>query len=239
MVIRFQWTETAWPWFANRVQDLLLSGGALDVCEVGAGANPILSGAVVARAGARYTLVDASEAELAKSPLQFDKVVADISDPGALGERQFDLVISRFLIEHMPNADVFHRAVYRALRPGGTAAHFFPTLYAPPFVMNRLMPERLSSAVLSLAQDGRGGDGHHGKFIARYHGCRGPTKRQVDWIRSFGYEIEAYVGCFGHRAYYLKVPFLLSLHDKLAKALVRHPIPQITSFACMVVRRPM
>jgi SAM-dependent methyltransferase len=236
--VRFEWTETAYPQFEALVERLVFNAHIRDVCELGAGANPLLTTGLAAQSDVHYTLVDTSEQELAKAPAEHIKRVADVMEPGALGYEEFDLVISRFLIEHVPDVDVLHRAVYRALRPGGRAAHFFPTLYAPPFLLNKILPEAWTERALPLIQANRDREGAHAKFPARYQGCRGPTIRQMNWLRSHGFEIENYVGCFGHRAYYLKFSPLCAAHDRLAKHLVAHPIANLTSFGWVVVRKP-
>ena len=45
------------------------------------------------------------------------------------------------LAEHVPDGYRFHSNLFELLKPGGVAFHFMPTLYSPPFVINRLLPE--------------------------------------------------------------------------------------------------
>src|ERR1700721_1406514 len=59
----------------------------------------------------------------------------------ALLWESYDLVFSKMLCEHLPDARTFHANCLRLLRPGARAVHFFPTLYTLPFVANRLIPE--------------------------------------------------------------------------------------------------
>jgi hypothetical protein len=127
---------------------------------------------------------------------------------------------------------VFHEHVFEMLRPGGAAIHIFPTLYAMPFVLNRMLSPGSSAAVLFRLFPAR-----IKKFPAYYSWCRGPTKRQLRRIQSIGFTIERYVGAFGHNLYRHVAPLDLA-HRALSRWLVKHPRPDLTSIALVVVRRP-
>jgi hypothetical protein len=51
-----------------------------------------------------------------------------------------------------------------------------------------------------------------------------------------GYMVVLYKGFFGHR-YWDKIPFAREIHRRLSSFLVRHPIPQLTSYAHLVLRK--
>jgi hypothetical protein len=117
------------------------------------------------------------------------------------------------------------------------AFHFFPTLYALPFIINKFLPENLSQKLLGLFYKHRDNAGHHGKFPAFYHMCKGPTLSQIKALENFSYSIEKYIGFFGH-GYYEKIPVLRSFNESLAKQLLKHPIPWLTSYAYLVLSKP-
>lgn len=235
--VSFGASETAWSNFEKFVEEKIADGEHKDICEVGGGANPSLRRSFVLEHDLNYVILDISDQELAKAPASYRKITADIADPELNVEPEYDLVFSRMLAEHVRDGHTFHRNVRKLLKVNGIAIHFFPTLYAPPFVINRLLPERLAEALLHLVQSGRASEGYHGKFPAYYSWCRGPSRGQIKRLENLGYEIEEYLGFFGHSAYYDKMKFLKRLHDGLCRWLVRHPVTHLTSFAWLVLRK--
>lgn len=205
------------------------------VCEIGGGANPLLPRAERERLGLTYTVVDIDPLELAKASPDVVKVQLDITSAPLAAS--FDVVISKQLAEHVRDPLAMHRNVWAMLRPGGRAIHFFPTLYAAPFVVNRLVPERMASTLLIALQPHRVSSGSHGKFPAHYRWCRGPTGRQLRRLRSTGFEVEDYIAGFGH-GYYARAPLLQRIENAKARMLVRRPLAQLTSYAIVVLRRP-
>jgi 2-polyprenyl-3-methyl-5-hydroxy-6-metoxy-1,4-benzoquinol methylase len=209
------------------------------LCEVGAGANPLLPLQTTAAAGIEeYVLTDISEEELDKSPSEYTKAVADVCDPLPGREESFDLVVSHTVAEHVGDAARFHRANFAMLKPGGRAMHFFPTLYEPAFVLNRLLPEAVSHAILNRVQSNREAGGHHQKFPAYYRWCRGPTRAQLRRLQGIGFEVERYRAVFGH-GYLLKLPSADRLATAIAEALCRRHVAAFTSYAALTLRRPV
>jgi SAM-dependent methyltransferase len=212
--------------------------GVRSVCDIGGGANPLLSPEAVGAAGIeRYVVLDVSPEELAKAPDRYEKVVADITrdDLGSLG--RFDLVVSHAVAEHVVDPAAFHRAVYGLLGPGGRAMHYFPTFYDPVFLANRVLPDSLGERLLARFQKGREEEGNHGKFRAYYRWCRGPIPRQLRRLEALGYSVDEYVGVFGH-GYFTPLPSLRRLGAGVARFLQRHPAPGLTAYAWVVLSRP-
>jgi SAM-dependent methyltransferase len=224
--------------FAAAVLETAVARAPRRVCEIGGGANPIMSVEQAAHAGVReYVVTDISEDELAKAPDGYTKVLADVTRGAPDGLGTFELIVSHTVAEHVRDAAAFHRAVFDMLAPGGLAMHFFPTLYEPAFVVNRLLPESLAYAILRRVQSGRARGGMHEKFPAYYRWCRGPTRRQLARLRGVGFAVEEYVGFFGHD-YYRPLPPLDRLETALADALARRPLPALTSYSWVMLRRP-
>jgi hypothetical protein len=136
--------------------------------------------------------------------------------------------------EHIERPAAFHANVNRLLVPNGRAFHFFATLYALPFVVNRLFPPRIGDDVLAALRPVPARS--RPKFRAYYRWCRGPTARQIRLFTRLGYSVEEYAGFFGH-GYYGKVKPLQELENRLARLLVRRPVPLLTSFAYVVLRK--
>ena len=214
----------------------LLDGGAKRVCDVGGGARPIVPLELARQHGLAYVVFDADPEQLHKAAGY--RVAAgsalDRGDVDALVDQHgpFDAVLSRWTAEHMSSGRSFHENVFRMLRPGGTALHIFPTLYALPFLANRLLSESHSRALLGLALPSR----KH-KWAAYYSWCRGPSERQLRRLEDVGYAIDRYIGFYGHNLY-TRAPPLHRAEQAFAKLLARHPQAALTSFAVVVLRRP-
>ena len=207
------------------------------VAELGGGANPVIADADVWGFVPDRVVIDISAEELAKAEGDVDKRVEDLCQPIQEGLNSYDLVFSKMLCEHVSDAEVFHRNCFDLLRPGGRAIHFFPTLYATPFVINRLLPEDLARSLLSPLQPGRLSDPKHGKFPALYRWCKGPTRKTLEHYRGVGFEVEEWRGGFGH-SYYDRVSVLDGMEKAKSQFLLRHPVPLLTSFAVVVLRKP-
>ena len=238
MVTYYGHLDDAYREYPEKLSTLIRSLRPKRVVEIGGGANPSVPLATVAELGiSEYSVLDISEAELSKAPAGYKKVVADIcaDQPIAGG---YDFVFSRFLAEHVPNAQTFHRNIYGMLNPGGMAFHFFPTMFSSVYVLNVLIPERLGQAILARLDSERRQEGHAGKFRAYYRWCRGPIMRQVERFHRLGYEIEEYSGFFGYY-YWDKFPLLGKLHRIKTRLLMKHPIPALTSLAWLILRKPL
>jgi len=225
--------DAAEAWFAG----LITEHAARDVLEIGAGANPTLAlGSLPALGVRRYTTNDLSAAELAKAAPGYETLCADFTDPALELSQQFDFICSRMVNEHVRDGAAYYRNVFRALRPGGVTVHAFSTLYALPFLVNRLMPETVSSLLLDVFAPR---DRHqHEKFKAYYSWSRGPTARQMRRFESLGFEVLEYCGFFGHNYYEKRLAPLHWLEERKEAWLLRHPIPALTSYATVVLRRP-
>jgi hypothetical protein len=138
------------------------------------------------------------------------------------------------LAEHIIDPEQFHKNILSCLTTNGLAVHYFPTLYTMPFVVNYIMPERLADILLHIFQ---ARDRYqHAKFPAYYRWCRGPTLRQINRFVSLGYEIVEYQGFFGH-GYYQKIKVLDKINMIKTEYLLRHPNPNFTSYAYLVLRK--
>jgi SAM-dependent methyltransferase len=174
-------------------------------------------------------------AELEKAPKGYKKLVQDIEAESFVPKDEFDLVVTKMMAEHLRNGRLFHKNIFSILRPGGVAIHYFPTLYALPFLLNRLLPERLSSFLVDIFVPR---DRYQlGKFPAYYSWCYGPTPSMLGMLTEIGYEIILYKGFFGH-TYYTRIPVLRDLYEFYNQYLLKHPIPYLTSFAQIVLHKP-
>ena len=226
-----------WHGAPAAIEALIARFGTRDVLEIGAGAHPTLSVAEVRALGVRYTVNDISGEELEAVDPAYMRLCHDFSGaaPPVRLLAAFDLVFSRMVNEHVRDGERYYRNIAAILKPGGITTHWFSTLYALPFLGNRLLPESLADRVLhALAPRDRSG---HGKFKAYYSWGRGPTRRMIMGFESLGFEVLEYTGYFGHTYYRRRLPPLDFLERKKADWLARHPNPFLTSYARVLLRK--
>lgn len=234
--------RAVWRDFPARVDEMASRPGVRRVCDIGGGARPTLDHETVERLDLEYVVLDISQEELDKAHPRYTKLCADVTRPdltqevAAVRGDGFDLVISRMLAEHVPDAAAFHRNVHALLADGGHAVHVFPTLYAPPFVANRLLPAAVSRWILLKAQPHRVDEGLEGKFKAYYRWCRGPSARQYQRFTGLGFDVVEYRGYFGARGYYR--PFGLGKVDEaMTRRLLARPVAAMTTYGLVVLRK--
>lgn len=216
------------------IKEIIISYNLKKILEIGSGANPTIDVSTVRDLNLEYTTSDIEEGELNKADDIYKKVILDLSSEKIDLTERYDLIFSRMLGEHISDGEVFHKNIYKLLNPNGLSAHCFSTLYALPFLLNRFMPESLSDILLGkfAPRD----EEKHGKFIAYYSWSRGPSKKMIEKFIVIGFEIIEYNGYFGHN-YYKKISPLNKLEQLKAKWLVKYPIPLLTSYATVVLKK--
>jgi SAM-dependent methyltransferase len=226
-----------WDRFPSFIQELIKGHSLRHICEVGAGANPAISPEFVQEHGLNYEALDENEGEVSKSGLArmsvIDICAADCELPGA----PYDLIFSRMAAEHFRNPTHAYMNMFRALVPGGLCVHSFATLYALPFLLNRMLPDSISDLTLDRVSPRIDRDRHE-KFKAYYFHCRGPMKHQVLFYQDIGYEVLEYRGYFGHNYYHMKLPFLHLLEKQKTRVLLKAPVACLTSYSTIILRRP-
>ena len=235
MEITYKHYQEAWNNHYAYLTDLIISKNLKKICEIGGGANPLLPLSFIEEHQLEYTILDVSAEELAKAPTGYIKILGDITDPEfKLLDKDYDLIFSKMLAEHIQFGKKFHENIKQLLKPGGIAFYFFPTLYSIPFMLNKIIPESLSIKLLRLVSKER--TGNHGKFPGYYNMCYGPTKNQLRLLQSIGYRIEAYTGFFGHN-YFKNIRLFNWFNKKLTSFLLNHPVPQLTSYSYMLLTK--
>ncbi len=229
--------DELWQAYDDLLVDLAKRESVSCVAELGGGANPMVADTDRWGFAQERVVVDISATELEKADGDVKTRVADLCKPIEDGHEAYDLVFSKMLCEHLPDARAFHENCFKILRPGGLSVHFFPTLFALPFVINRLVPENLTRSMLRRVQPVRFTDPKLQKFPAYYRWCTGPTERAIKRYESVGFKVEAWNAAFGH-LYYEKIPGLNVAERAKTRYLLDHPVPALTSFATVVLRKP-
>lgn len=233
--ITYSMTGDAWDEYVRLVERQIVEHGSVKVCEVGGGANPQLTPQFVSAHGLEYTILDISEQELKKAPESYTKLIGDIAAKDNRIVGGFDLIFTKMLAEHVQDGRKMHQNIHALLRPGGVAVHFFPTLYAPPFLVNKLIPGNFAEILLDIVSP----RDHYqfGKFRAYYDWCFGPTKPLLNMLEGLGFEIVEFRAFYGHDGYYRRLPLIGKIHHRSCTWLVHHPNPYLTSYAQVILRK--
>jgi len=215
--------------YKNEVARLIASKSRPDIIEIGAGRNPLFSDADLPRNVGSYTIGDISGKELDLAPGSGNRLCFDVCGDVSSISTRFDVVFTRMLAEHVPDGYRFHSNVFSLLKPGGVAFHFMPTLYAPPFVLNKLLPEFISEGILRAFFESRTEDDIP-KFPARYSLCYGNSPRQIRRLRSIGYAGVDIRTFYGHN-YFSKIPLIRELDWGLTKLAYMKGLTQFGAYA--------
>jgi hypothetical protein len=187
----------------------------------------------IERMAVRYTINDICAAELDRAPPWAAKAHFDIA--GAVpSDVRYDLMFSRMVFEHVKDVGGAYRNIYKLLDEGGICVNFHPTLFAPPFVVNYLLPEGLSQVVLRHAFPHRRPDAVP-KFPAHYNWCFS-TKRVRARIADIGFSEVVVVPFYGH-GYFEGVPLLRTLDRWVSERARLHDFRYLTSYAYTIVRK--
>ena len=204
-----------------------------NILELGGGRWPSFRVKEMPSNVAIYTVNDIDPNELANAPDEYATACFDVSGDSSAFADNYDVVFSRFLAEHVPDGPAMHRNVFKVLKPGGTAFHLIPTMYSSPFVINKLMPERLSSRLLSLLTPRR----HISpKFPAHYSACYGDTRKMRRLFKDIGYSKVEIRNFFGH-FYYEKIPVVREAEDFLSSLAAQNDWSWYASYAYITARK--
>lgn len=232
-------SEVAWQSYGDAIRRWISTSSAKVVLEVGGGRSPLLSSEEATALGvARYLVNDVSAAELDHLDADRERACFDIQDgPPADADYagQCDLVFAHMVFEHVAKPAEAWASVARLLRPGGIGVSFHPVLYSPPFVANRLIPERLSRVVLERAFPRRNDDDHP-KFPAYYRWCRASEGYMTRKLAPFGFASVEVRPFYGHE-YFNRIPVLRTVDNGLSSLAQRRTWPALASYAYVIVTR--
>lgn len=205
------------------------------VLELGGGRAPSFPIHDMPKNIASYTVNDIDPSELARASDDYDKACFDVTGDVSAFNGQYDIIFSRTLIEHVADGRKMHRNVRDLLRPGGVAFHMAPTLYALPFVINKLLPETLSTKILYTVFPKR--RNNKNKFPAHYSWCYGDRDRMQTMLKEIGFDQVAIRSFFGH-AYFDKFPIIRDADRALAALAERKDWSSLGSYAHITAFKP-
>lgn len=229
--------DTAWGWynFKRTIEALIVRYGFVKVLEVGGGRSPLFTADDVSRLGLQYTINDLEQRELELGPDYAAKACFDITGQNIPDETTYDLVFSQMVLEHVADSRAAYRNIFRLLRSGGISIAFYPTLYSPPFVINKLLPESISSPLVRFFFRGRN-DAHVPKLPAYYSWCFGSSGRMSAMLRSLGYRDTLVFPFYGHD-YFQGLPVLRTLDRWLSGIARARGWRLLSSYAYCIARK--
>jgi SAM-dependent methyltransferase len=210
--------------------------GRVRLLEIGGGRGPLLTPVQARACGIELTVNDIDARELSLAPAQFDKAQFDVAgsiDPSWLG--RFDLIVSRMVFEHVDGAPRAWANMRGLLAPGGVALAFHPTLYAPPFLINALLPERLTARVLRAFFPDRH-DGGYPKFPTRYEMCFAEPSKIAPILARCGYS-QSLTAPFWRHGYFRHIPLLREADSALQHLAERRDWRALATYAYTLGRR--
>jgi SAM-dependent methyltransferase len=223
---------------AALMTEWITQSGARVVLEIGGGRAPLLRREDLPD-GVVYIVNDLSTDELRLAAAEgHETVLFDVQDGAAPGfpySGKCDLVLSNMVFEHLPRPSDAWSACARLLRPGGQALSVVPTLYSPPFVLNRLLPEAVTSRVLRRFFPNRT-IGEIPKFPAYYRWCRSSGPYLVHRLSPLGFRRVQAVRFYGHN-YFQRVPLVRQLDAALTTAASKRDSSLFSAYAAIVATR--
>lgn len=232
--------STDWVWAWETYKELITAlgneMGLTRQLEVGGGRHPLFTPAEASAHGFAVTINDISADELARAPREFAQLHCDIAsrdplEPTSIGA--YDLVYSKMVMEHVQDATQMWRNQYELLAPGGIALAFIPTLFAPAFAANHVLPDPVSSAIVGKLFPGRSWEGTDPKFPAHYDLCYGDQRKVEPTLRAIGYD-EVHVLPFYGYSYFDGLPGLRRADRWFTEWARRHDRRRFTSFAYVI-----
>jgi SAM-dependent methyltransferase len=174
------------------------------VVDVGAGRSWYFGDDYKRLRGIRLIGVDADPAELALNPSLDERYALDACESLGIADGAADLILARAVVEHLHDTEAFYRNAFRALRPGGRLAMVFANAWAPPILLNRVLPAKMARALLRRLVPGS--EGYQG-FKAYYDKCLHSEARTA--LARVGFVVD-----YDYNAYYSSsyFQFFLPLH---------------------------
>jgi SAM-dependent methyltransferase len=229
-----------WGWdnYTRVIRHLAASYGAGRLIEIGGGRSPHFMPAELAAMGVELTVNDISAKELLRLPSAYRTACFDVAGdltksdvlPGS-----YDLAFSKMVFEHVEDGERAWRNVHQLLAPRGVAIAFLPTLFALPFVLNKILPDGVAEQLIKLVNRERN-DETSPVFPARYSKSYTIERWLRPMFSRIGYRDLLVVPFYGH-AYYRRFPIVRDVHAQFTKLARANDWRLFSSYAYIVARK--
>lgn len=209
------------------------------ICEIGGGRDPLFTAEQARAAGIAFVVNDIDAGELGFVPPGLETacfdIAGDLAEPDAR-RGSYDMMVSRMVFEHIDGVERAWRNIHALLAPGGVALAFFPTLWAPVFALNHLLPESVSHAIVQALFPARRDGGGAPKFPALYDWCRGNPALLTPMLNRAGFN-DVHVQRFWGHGYFDRMPGLRQLDHGFNALAARAGWNSVTTYAYVAVRK--
>ncbi len=232
-------SQWAWENYEATILSLSQQYGLRRVCEIGGGRDPLFTAEQAKRRGIDLVVNDIDAGELALTPpgletARFD-IAGDLSEPD-IARGGYDLMVSRMVFEHVRDVERAWTNIHALLAPGGVALAFFPTLWAPVFALNHILPEKASRAIVHALFPARRDGGGDPKFPAHYDWCRGSRAMLEPMLNRAGFN-DVHIQRFWGHGYFDRMPGLKQADHAFNALAAKIGWDFVTTYAYVVVRK--
>lgn len=226
------------PELSRRYVDLVLDafraapGGLL--VDIGGGPRSVFARRMTTEELGRVVSTDVTPHELRENGDVRHKLVCDASTAIPLADGCARVVVSSWVMEHLPDVRAFAAEGVRVLEPGGWFVHLLPARNAPFAVVNRLIPNRVTKRVLLALKATP--DEHVAGYPAVYDQCTADELRRV--FVGAGLEVVRLdVGFYQSHYYNFFTPAYLAsvVYDSVLHAAAP---TRLASYLLVVARKP-
>jgi SAM-dependent methyltransferase len=228
--------EWGWDNYERVIRHLIQRFGARQLLEIGGGRAPMFGLPELADLDVALTVNDISAPELARLPAGY--LTACFNVAGELPEilrNEYDFAFSRMVFEHVEDGRQAWRNLHSVLAPGGVAIAFIPTLFAFPFVINWLIPDRIAKRIAEMLDRGRSDDTVP-VFPAHYSWSFSIERWLRPMLSEAGYREVMVLPFYGHR-YYQHFPIVRDVHAWFTALARRKDWRIFSTYTYIVVRK--
>jgi SAM-dependent methyltransferase len=229
--------EWGWDNYERVIRHLVQRFGARQLLEIGGGRAAKFSLAELSKMNVALTVNDISASELARLPDGYLTACFNVAGelPAEIRRNTYDLAFSQMVFEHVEDGRQAWRNLHSVLAPGGVAIAFIPTLFAFPFIVNRLIPERLAKRIAEMLDRGRIDDTVP-VFPAHYSWSFSIERWLRPMLSELGYREVMVLPFYGHR-YYQRFPVVRDVHAWFTALACRKDWRIFSTYTYIVVRK--
>ena len=231
-----------WDKAGDFIKGVIKSNRFKIIGDIGGGRLPRVGLDFINQHGLTYNLFDIAANELAQAHDSYQKIEMDVACSDATFNsldvrKDFDLIFSHMLLEHLTDPLQAHRNIFRMLRPGGMSLHMFPSRNNFPLFVNGFIPEAISHKLLKVVQPHRDTMGQEGKFKAYYKLCGAPSEAHSRLYESIGFDVIKHTSYVGHD-YYKRLPPLAAAERSMRKLNIKAGLPLINA-TLLILKKPL